>query len=53
MATLESDYARAIGAKSQIRTKSGDVTFDTLNHGFDLLSSGKVVRQTLRPHLAA
>lgn len=35
------------------RLRSGDVSFDTINKGFDLLAAGKVVRQTLRPKLAA
>lgn len=35
------------------RLRSGDVSFDTLNRGFDLLAAGKVARQTLRPKLAA
>jgi alcohol dehydrogenase len=35
------------------RLRSGDVSFSTLNKGFDLLSAGKVVRQTLRPKFAA
>ncbi|MBM9593871.1 zinc-dependent alcohol dehydrogenase family protein [Roseitranquillus sediminis] len=34
------------------RLRTGDVSFDTINRGFDLLSSGKVVRQTLRPQAA-
>lgn len=34
------------------RLRSGDVGFDDINRGFDLLASGEVVRQTLRPHLA-
>ncbi|WP_116083580.1 zinc-dependent alcohol dehydrogenase family protein [Tropicimonas sp. IMCC34011] len=35
------------------KLRTGDVSFDTLNRGFDLLSQGKVVRQTLRPRAAA
>lgn len=34
------------------RLRSGDVSFDTINRGFDLLAAGKVARQTLRPKLA-
>jgi alcohol dehydrogenase len=35
------------------RLRSGDVSFATINRGFDRLAEGKVVRQTLRPSLAA
>jgi alcohol dehydrogenase len=35
------------------RLRSGDVSFDRINMGFDLLAEGKVVRQTLRPNLSA
>ncbi|MFV0491146.1 MAG: zinc-dependent alcohol dehydrogenase family protein [Pseudorhodobacter sp.] len=35
------------------RLRSGDVGFNDINRGFDLLASGKVVRQTLRPNLTA
>lgn len=35
------------------RLRSGDVSFDSLNLGFDLLAAGKVARQTLRPKPAA
>lgn len=35
------------------RLRSGDVSFDTINHGFDLLATGKAVRQTLIPKLMA
>lgn len=34
------------------RLRSGDVSFDTINRGFDLLAAGKAARQTLRPRLA-
>ncbi len=33
--------------------RSGDVTFETINRGFDLLAIGKVARLTLRPKLVA
>ncbi|RDD96943.1 alcohol dehydrogenase [Paracoccus pantotrophus] len=32
------------------RLRSGDLTFEQINQGFDALALGKVVRQTLRPH---
>jgi alcohol dehydrogenase len=35
------------------RLRTGDITFATINQGFDRLADGAVVRQTLRPRASA